>query len=293
MIEGLQDEPSHPAGPTSWKVNITELAKLNEYLINQISSDVDWKALVAAGIRFRIACAISDGLFKNKYGILVGILSSTLHEDPGDHIQFVNSVPGINADQSSYRSELAGVLGILQITEAIVQNHDLRSGLITIALDGYKALCQLSNSNNEWLLCLGQNSFDIISTIRITMAKLPISIKWKWIKDHQAKRGKLPDWWGKQNAIVDMLAKEYWRACISNQIPNTPQRLKHKEISLWMEGTKVSRVDKSTFYAKFCGNDTIQHWQRKHSGPPYITTTIQWPEAQQAMQQLSLGCHRF
>lgn len=91
---------------------------------------------MADGIRTGTACAVSDGSFKNEYRTSAGILTYSSHEDPGDHIQFVNSVPGISADQSSYRSELAGVLGILQITEAIVQNHNLTSGLITITLDG-------------------------------------------------------------------------------------------------------------------------------------------------------------
>jgi hypothetical protein len=55
-----------------------------------------------------------------------------------------NWVPGLPTDQLAYRSELAGIAGILSAVAVIIQQYDITKGSITIALDGESALDQAS-----------------------------------------------------------------------------------------------------------------------------------------------------
>jgi hypothetical protein len=50
-----------------------------------------------------------------------------------------NWVPGTPTDQSAYRSELAGIAGILSVVAITIQHYDITKGSITVALDGYSA----------------------------------------------------------------------------------------------------------------------------------------------------------
>ena len=51
-------------------------------------------------------------------------------------------VTGLPDEQSSYRSELARVLGVLTCVEALVKFYKISDGSITIALDGESAIYQ-------------------------------------------------------------------------------------------------------------------------------------------------------
>jgi hypothetical protein len=60
-------------------------------------------------------------------------------KDDIDLLDGDNWVPGTPTDQSAYRSELAGIAGILSVVAIIIQHYDITNGSITIALDGYSA----------------------------------------------------------------------------------------------------------------------------------------------------------
>jgi hypothetical protein len=53
-----------------------------------------------------------------------------------------HSVAGTKEDQSSYRSEAAGVSGALAVLDVLVKHYHIKSGSVTIALDGLSALQQ-------------------------------------------------------------------------------------------------------------------------------------------------------
>jgi hypothetical protein len=122
-----------------------------------------------------------------------------------------NWVPGLPTDQSAYRSELAGIAGILSAVAVMIQQYDITSGSITIALDGKSALDQASA---ETPLKIDQADFDILQDIREQLNILPLKVQWKWVEGHQDKKGKTLDWWALQNQKVDLNAKEFLAKCI-------------------------------------------------------------------------------
>ena len=61
-------------------------------------------------------------------------------------------VTGLPEEQSSFRSELAFVLGVLTCVEALVKFYKIQQGLITIALDRESAIYQ---SDSQWLISIG------------------------------------------------------------------------------------------------------------------------------------------
>jgi hypothetical protein len=102
-----------------------------------------------------------------------------------------NWVPGSPTDQWAYRSELAGIAGILLAVAVIIQQYDITKGSITIALDGELALDQ---DSAETPLKINQADFDILQEIQEQLNILPIKVEWKWVEGHQDKKGKTLDW---------------------------------------------------------------------------------------------------
>jgi hypothetical protein len=71
-----------------------------------------------------------------------------------------NWVTGTKEDQSSYRSEAAGVNGALAVLDMLVKHYHIESGSVTIALDGLLALQQCAG---DWPLSIvDQSCFDVL-----------------------------------------------------------------------------------------------------------------------------------
>jgi hypothetical protein len=167
-------------------------------------------------------------------------------KDDIDPLDGDNWVPGTPTDQSAYRSELAGMAGILSVVAIIIHNYDITKGSITIALDGYSALDQ---SAVETPLKIDQPDFDILQDIRARLHTLPIEVIWKWVEGHQDKKGKFMDWWARQNQKVDRNAKAFLRKCKMNKRPHRPVCLLYEKWALYIQGVKQSKINKNSLYA--------------------------------------------
>jgi hypothetical protein len=75
----------------------------------------------------------------------------------------VNAVPGACQEQSAYRSELAGVSGILMVLDIVCKKFKIKSGGIEIGLDGQQAMIAASE---DWPLNIAQPDFDLLKDIR-------------------------------------------------------------------------------------------------------------------------------
>ena len=150
---------------------------------------------------------------------------------------------GLPSEQSSNRSELTGVLGVLTCIEAFVKFYKIQQGLITIALDGESAIYQ---SDSKWPLSIGQSSFDYIQVIRNIIKDLPITVKVYWVEDHQNKKVMTMDWGARKNDYIDGKAKEFLQRCLQNSKPPYRQtRLFHKHWAFSLHGVKLSHINKS------------------------------------------------
>jgi len=285
--------PLTPACPPrlnhSWSM---DLIQQSQFLVDEIAVPADDGRLIAEGIRNGTARAVSDGSYKDDYGTAAGCIAAS--EDDQDLLYLVNSVPGLAADQNSYRSsELAGVLGILHTLEALCRFHQVTEGTITIALDGQEALRQASLSSMVSPLQSGQSSFDLLQPIRILCNQLPCSITWKWVEGHQAEKGRRLDWWANQNRLVDLLAKTFWNSCQRNSIPNTPRPLHREHYFVTWDQVKLSKFHHQNMYSQLYGERTRQYWKEKTKFSTEHIEVIMWPEAYQALSRLPFGLQRF
>lgn len=130
---------------------------------------------LAMGIIQGTATAVSDGSFKGHIGtsgfVLRGVQGMLAAIGS-------NVVPGNPDEQSSYRSELAGISGIIAIVAATCKKYDIVKGSFKLALDGEQALLKASSN---WPISPKDADFDLICDIRAKAAKLPVKIKWQWI----------------------------------------------------------------------------------------------------------------
>ena len=60
-------------------------------------------------------------------------------------------VPGNTEDQSAFRSELAGLYGIVTATLCLCSLYEIKSGEITVAWDGEVALDHSFDWDHKWL----------------------------------------------------------------------------------------------------------------------------------------------
>jgi hypothetical protein len=99
---------------------------------------------MAQGIQAGSSVAVTDGSFLegSPIGTSGFVLCPTI-----DHIQTdtgvligANQVPGALEDQSAYRSELAGIEGILVTLDLLCTTYSITSGKVEIGHDGESAL---------------------------------------------------------------------------------------------------------------------------------------------------------
>jgi hypothetical protein len=147
----------------------------------------DGGAAIALAISAGTATAVSDGSYDDsrQAGSSAFIIAPNKDKDTVC-LEGMNFVTGLPDEQSSYRSELAGVLGVLTCVEALAKFYKIGEGSITIALDGESAIYK---SDSEWPLSINQSSFDYIQVIRNIIKALPISVKFHWVEGHQREKG--------------------------------------------------------------------------------------------------------
>lgn len=131
-------------------------------LLDSVVLTNDGREVIAKAIRDDTARAVSDSSFNPITPIGpsgTSALNISTSGENVDGLEAVNWVPGTVIDQSAYRSELAGVCGILACLSIIVQQFDIAADGITIALDGESALNQ---SKGNWPLSIPQPYFDML-----------------------------------------------------------------------------------------------------------------------------------
>jgi hypothetical protein len=140
QLTGLVTGSDPEAIPDVPSATLQEVLFQSKHLDHWAVSTMDCSddgADLADAIRLGTATAISDGSFQSGIGTSAFILRSN---DSSKRITGVNAVPGAEAIQSAYWSELAGISGSLAILQATCLLHDISSGQITIGLDGDQAL---------------------------------------------------------------------------------------------------------------------------------------------------------
>jgi hypothetical protein len=109
---------------------------LKKILLEAVKQPQDKCQAILIAITKGTARTISDGSYNSLTHKGTSSLTIVADKHNIDPLDGDNWVPGLPTDQSAYRSELAGIAGILSAVVVIIQQYDITSGSITIALDG-------------------------------------------------------------------------------------------------------------------------------------------------------------
>ena len=127
-------------------------------------------------------------------------------------------VPGYGDDQSAYRSELCGLLGIMYTLRELCHHHNITSGSVTVACDGLSAIRKALDKDSTFSSRSSQ--FDLLSAIEAVLLELPIQVHWRHVDGHQddGRIGPL-DRWEQLNCEMDALAKLRWQTSAASHEP--------------------------------------------------------------------------
>jgi hypothetical protein len=126
------------------------------------------------------ACALSDGSFKDQFGMVAIVIEVS---DSQDNIIAVNVIPGLPETQSPFHSELASLFGQVILVNAICKAHHITNGAIVSRCDGKMALDRISQFDEQ--VDTNAQQFDLISAICTALRQSPIAWTFRHVKGHQ------------------------------------------------------------------------------------------------------------
>lgn len=154
----------------------------------------------------------TDGSFNNGISAFAWAAQPPRFGDPLKNIDFnvlfawhSDLVDGSIEDQNSYRAELGGILDAINSTNQICNHENITKGSCTIYCDSKGALCAAFGNKRptpRWA------SYDLVRNIRCSIAKSPITCKYKHMKGHQDLHKKIEtlNLIAQGNVLVDYLA---------------------------------------------------------------------------------------
>ena len=152
--------------------------------------------------------AMTDGSYKDGHATAAWGVKAHLHHN--DYILTGENIsPGRPIDQSAYRAELSGLLGLVRHADEKWGRHRKH---LTIEV-GCDCLSAINILTNSWEPETAQTPHgDLIHATRTAIRQSPINWQFRHIRGHQdAKKGKnqLTDW-ERMNVDMDDSAKRHW-----------------------------------------------------------------------------------
>ena len=119
-------------------------------------------------------------------------------------------VHGYDDEHGAYRSELAGLFGLLVAVNILQKIGDFNDGEVEIGCDELSAL-RRSFWNGEEDTSSGQPHFDILSGLHGIKREMLTVWKYRHIAGHQEdSEGEILNRWSPLNIECDMRSKGYW-----------------------------------------------------------------------------------
>jgi hypothetical protein len=143
-------------------------------------------------------------------------------------------------------------------------------------------------ASGDWSLHSDQPYFDLLCNIRAKLAKLPITIQWKWIKGHQDDDLKFADLdpMVKDNVLADNLAKSYLNKLISENYDPPTQRFGDEGWSVQVNNIKLASVILEDTYMTLNEPTVKSCWMKKTQLSWQLIQGIDWEICGEADCQL-------
>jgi hypothetical protein len=252
--------------------------------VHQLS---DQGETVARAILNNDAIAVSDGSYKHDRGAAGLVLQEGFNKT--NRIRLSNVIPGTAEAQSSYRSELGGIYGIVCVVELLATTYGLTDGSITIGCDGQEALWQSLTETGT--VSTRASDFDLITAIRRKVARSPITFHTKWVQGHQDSlpgRHRRLDPWALLNVEMDLLAKD--RLARQTLVVTPPDNtITDEPWQLWLGNTKVSNNLTKQLYTHVSKPTVKKYWAKRL--PDDTFEEVDWKATGYASRNLPQG-HR-
>jgi len=226
-------------------------------LVNEVLVGLEWRGLIGQqpdcrqlltdSIRRGNAIGVSDGSFcpQARKGSSAAVIKC---QTTDQRLQAVNLVPGHPRNQSSHRSERAGILAMVKLLQMLHEEHDLTNGSFTFGLDNEEARLAVMSQDGPKV---SKADYDMILDIRKSIDTLPTIFDSKWIEGHQDDANKdylTMDIWTLLNIEMDILAGEYYQQHEDEACPNVA--MANEPLMVWIDKKKLSCFDKQMLYDK-------------------------------------------
>jgi hypothetical protein len=246
---------------------------------------LDDGATLAEAIRRGHAIAVCDGSYKDMYGTAAYVLEGVTSVN---RIVAVVVVPGMPEDQSSFRSELAGLYGVVAMVQLICERHGITNGEIEVGCDCEGALGNVFTPGEYFEASIKQADYDLLSAIRKMLSMSPLKWVSRHVAGHQDDGTEVLDRWANLNIEMDSLAKVFW-----NDMHDTPPTanlpITNEYWPVYISGNKISSRLDARIREHVLGREQCERWVRKGRLTNASLQQVNWKACEQAMKSLSIG----
>ena len=279
------EETEETSVSTGIKEAIDEMEESIKWVIEEVTIPEDNGLHIANQISQGTAKYISDGSTKDDLGTAAAVYLAK-----EEFSYFVrNRTPGSDDDQSSYRSELCGILANVLMLKTIVRIHGIKEGKVTIACDNESALWMSFGATQA---TTGDACFDLIRVIHHAISNSTIDWEPKHVRGHQDRQGKKQlDNWAKANIFADEEAGDYWEIQYGDgtrQRPN-PGSMPGEGWRIRLKGRPVTNKMEKAIYEHVYYKPCMEYWTKKGRIMPNKDEMVDWKAYDGATKLLPYG----
>ena len=240
---------------------------------------------IAEAIENGTAIAVSDGSYVEDRG--VGSASWIISSKTKEHYVTAGAIsPGPRSIQSSYRSEVLGLLGILENVYNICHTWNITHGKCTIFCDGLSALQQVEESTIE-TTNTRQSCSDLLSACAQLKSMIPVQLRYTHVKGHQDDDKPIHTLTvpAQLNTLMDTLAKDLIPHIEESHATHIPQH--QLSFPLPIHSTIIRDNMKDTLYNSIMTEVGHNYWMRKGRYTPSQRNNIEWHAQYKAMKAIN------
>jgi exonuclease III len=246
-------------------------------------------------IRLGHAIAVSDGSYYEQSGES-GAAWIIASPDRKNFITATAIPPGPISIQSSYRSELVGLLALLQEILSLCTTHNLISGTLTIYCDNINALRKIFQSDIDFVNPK-MLSADIVSAAVQLLHRIPIDILPTHVRGHQDKG--IPfdclSYPHQLNVLMDELAKDTARNnyALKENLNLDPHPLSFSLPYITDKNDYIHEKIRSNLCTRLADDRVKTYFINKERITVSALNTIAWRQQGKALKQLPSSRKRF
>ena len=226
---------------------------------------------------------VSDGSFKDKLGTACWILEDA---SGSERIVGLVEVPGHDDEHDAYRSELAGLFGLVIAVNTLLEIGKISTGEIEVGCDGLSALHRSFWHEVEDISSANAH-FDILSELHGVKKGMDVNWKYRHIAGHQEDvAGAVLDRWALLNIECDIRAKDYW-AQLKGTRQNRQFNMKKGMWQIRIHGMTVGTNLFQYLRKAIQGGGIFEYWvdKRKRVGEANVGL-IDWEAQGKALKSL-------